>query len=119
MLKKIVLVGLAILIPLGVANATRWHHRGDQPELQTQQPPQRLVCLTDKNCWCNWDDDWGGEGAACACFYPGFSGRDLKGRGVPVSKLVVSSINCGRLPKSSSEPLPPGGTGKFLKQMKP
>jgi hypothetical protein len=89
MLKKIVLVGLAILIPLGVANAKRYYKRGDQPELQTQQLHEQFTCLTDENCWCDLDVEFWQEGTACECAY-GPSTR-IKGRAARRSKLLVGT----------------------------
>jgi hypothetical protein len=78
MLKKVLLIGSAMLLPLGVANAKK---------LKTDEHlPGTLVCLTDKNCRCNWDYDWGDRGDDCWCWYKGLSGRDLKGHGVRLMK---------------------------------
>jgi hypothetical protein len=116
MLKKIVLVGLvlvglAILIPLGVANAKRYYKRGDQPADKTEQHQVQFTCLTGKNCWCDLDVEFWQEGTACECSY---YGGPAQGHAVRVSKLMVGTPVC----PTRVKPEPQTGGGLF-KQMKP
>jgi len=113
MLKKIVLIGLAILIPFGIANA-RYYKRGNQPELQTQQLHEQFTCLTNENCWCDLDVEFWQEGTACECWYG--PSTHIKGRAARVSKVIVGTPVCPTRLIKPEQQRP--GTGIF-KQIKP
>ena len=116
MLKKIVLIGLAILIPFGMANA-RYYKRGNQAE-QTQQLHEAYVCNADnKSCSCSLDaPDWH-DGTVCWCGYPGIP-EGVVGHATRFTKAMSQPCNKVHPNYPKSEPLPPAGTGIF-KQMKP